>query len=485
MRATAKYKKVNGTAQCVFLFILLLPFTSLLSISGLACIALSKTHQEKFKNIQKTAYQAPTKPILLPTYPNEKPIEKKKEAIKGAPSQKSNPLPQKTEPVEKHVEFLNEISSSRKNMYYQLNADYWGEKFNRLTAEFSPGIMAHGAPDYAPLSNIMKECLEDNEAFFLSSSSLQTTSFYNNICLDIRNPEQLSFLIKTLCAAFESGKKIVVARLANDIHVLVAGFTADGNFKLIDSMSNHTVSLSNLSKALNDSSIKNSLGLPIHFKGEYLNTHIQKGGHECGRFATLYCYHMFKRKDLNAYQEVNGAFSEGKFKTFEDYKNIDGSKKIRSLAGQGKEIYERFMRSWAFRIEGLTVDNWQDFTIEDFIQNQQIYDGVLNFYSLTNSPDIFPKKHPRAPRLIIANPDGTQLSISDCSHLPSEQKIPFPSMNSTLGSLFTSNDGSSRLYMMFDKNHPSSPQIFRLLPGQQLYEIDSWGVQTNVTKEMR
>lgn len=181
--------------------------------------------------------------------------------------------------------------------------------------------------------------------------------------------QDFEFIKKTLACAFAAGKEIVAIRVTNTVHTAVAAFRVDGKFKVIDSLSSHTIDINYLTKKLNCSQLKDSKGQIVNFHGRYINTHLQKGGHECLRFATLYAYQIAKRQKLNAYREVNGAFAEGRLNTFEDIAMIDEAKPIQDASKISKSKYKHFMQSWAYRSGGLKVDEWQDLTFADLLEN--------------------------------------------------------------------------------------------------------------------
>jgi hypothetical protein len=211
--------------------------------------------------------------------------------------------------------------------------------------------------------------------------------------------EGFDALKRTLAAAFASGKEFVAVRLCNDRHTAVAAFRPTGEFKIIDSLSNYTVNLKALRAKLNQAQLRDATGKKISFEGEYINTRLQKGGHECMRFATLYGYQMVKEQSFEGYQRVNGAFLEGRLKSFEDIAQIDGAPLVASGSKVRKEHYRPFMRSWAYRASGIKVDRWQDLCLADLKPAQS---AVRSVYVLTSSH--FIRSYPANLQVIIDAP---------------------------------------------------------------------------------
>jgi hypothetical protein len=71
---------------------------------------------------------------------------------------------------------------------------------------------------------------------------------------------------------------------------------------------------------LNGQSILNRKGEKINFQVKYIRTNVQKKN-DCWLFSCLYPYKIAQKRDIEAYQEVNGAFLEGKWEEINDYKN--------------------------------------------------------------------------------------------------------------------------------------------------------------------
>ena len=321
------------------------------------------------------------------------------------------------------------------------------------------------APDDHKLSNLILDCQDDPEAFFIPVNGQESRL----TSLNPTKPIELEFLKNTLHAAFTTGKKIVVVRFTNGFHTVAAGFSSNGNFKIIDSMMYRTVNIKALTQVLNQASIKNDTGEIIQFKGEYINTRLQRGGHECIRFATLYCYQMYQKKNLEAFAEVNGAFLEGKLQRFEDYTKVEGSQKIPILNSE-KADYASFMRSWAYRTRGIKFDTWEEMpitTIQHPLPMPYEPDGVMKTYCLQKDPHLPPYFICAYSALIIAN-NHKECSATSFATMPKEQEIVIEDINGTLGSLTQS--GEKRL-LVFENNNPT-PRLYRLLPDQKLYTVD-------------
>src|SRR5262249_47789404 len=98
-----------------------------------------------------------------------------------------------------------------------------------------------------------------------------------------------------------------------------------------------------------------------------------------------YCYHMALRKDLTAFEEVNGAFLEGRLRRFEDHKKIAGSPRVESLKNKTYD-YRTFMLSWLYRSFGLTVNAWWELTLNELSHFQSHhYNGEMLSCYLTKS----------------------------------------------------------------------------------------------------
>lgn len=211
---------------------------------------------------------------------------------------------------------------------------------------------------------------------FTSSGRINPDGDLSNLAIAFRNdpvahmlpydrgydiPGQIEKFKEDLSAAFMAGKQFVVARFGNNEHAVAAAFQADGRFKLIDSWFDDTINIQQLTQDLNAANVTTPQGKVIRFSGEYINTHLQRRGNVCLRFATLYCYHMAKKRDLEAYQEVNGAFLEGRLQRFEDHEKIDGAKKVKVVTRDVN--WTRFMDSWFDRRLGLAKDDWRDISM--------------------------------------------------------------------------------------------------------------------------
>jgi len=275
----------------------------------------------------------------------------------------------------------------------------------------------------------------------------------------------LTSLANTINAAFASGKKIVVTQLANHQHAIAAGFMPNGEFKIIDSMGGTTVDIGAITKTLNQAHIKDQHGKPITFKGEYVNTHIQKGGVECQRFSMLYCYQMAKKCNLNAFEEVNGAFLDGKLTRYEDYDHIETSNKVRNI-GTRTPDYKSFMRSWALRICGFNVDDWKQIPLSQMNGLGATEKGEFALYALKQdeTPDGWSGFKKDDLELILENEHGKQISILDEKTSLGD---PLNDPTATLGSLLPDQMGATH-YLIFEKGSPT-PRLFRPAPGQKLF----------------
>lgn len=178
-------------------------------------------------------------------------------------------------------------------------------------------------------------------------------------------------LQEILKAGFAAGRQMIGILIGNSKlhHMAAAVFCSDGRFRVIDSICGHSVDMAKLTRSLNAARIPLSNGCPIKFQGDFINTHLQKGDNECKRFATLYLYQILKTRDLNAFEDVNGAFAEGMLKRFEDHEAIRPSKRLRDASSVPSASYQSFMLSWVHRCKGLTIDRWQDATLREVVSN--------------------------------------------------------------------------------------------------------------------
>ena len=236
----------------------------------------------------------------------------------------------------------------------------------------------HLGPDDSECSNLFLQC-QDPEVAFIPREMKRACSAFN-----INKQSEMEALIEKLKSAFLVGKKIAFAILDTERHALAVGFSSDGSFVIVDSLYGNSVDPKNVERMLNAAKLKDHTQKDIHFNGRFINTHIQKGGHECLRFATLYCYHMALRKDLTAFEEVNGAFLAGRLRCFEDHKKIAGSSRVQSLKDKTCD-YRTFMLSWTYRSFGLTVNAWWQLSLNELSHLQSEFDAEMISCYLTKS----------------------------------------------------------------------------------------------------
>ncbi len=219
-------------------------------------------------------------------------------------------------------------------------------------------------PDNSKFSDLFLQYQNQNPEIAFVSRETRSCSSFKVSC-----DSEMRMLTEKLKAAFLDGKKMIFTILSTGGHAIAAGFSSDGSFMIVDSMLSHSVNLNNFEEMLNAAELKDATLKNIHFKGQFINTYIQKSGHQCLRFATLYCYHMAVRQDLTAFEEVNGAFLEGRLLSFEDYKKITGSPRIQSLKDTTCDC-SSFMLSWAYRTFSLTINAWWELTLNELSHMQ-------------------------------------------------------------------------------------------------------------------
>lgn len=247
-------------------------------------------------------------------------------------------------------------------------------------------------------------------------------------------PKEFEYFQEQLAAAFLTGATFVAARLADGVHVNAAVFQKDGEFRIIDSMSENTVDLEQLTQKLNAAKIKDASGKVIQFHGEYVNTNLQKGGNECKRFATLYAYHCLKQRNLEAYQEVNGAFLEGRLKSFEDHSKIDGSKKVKRV--DSFPDYKFFMNSWMYRFLGIKKDDWKEILASDLTPASR--KGNISAYILRKNqlPSlIFSSATTLEETFLVSDANGNKIALQNIDDVDKVFASSTVNPNMTLGGI--------------------------------------------------
>lgn len=265
--------------------------------------------------------------------------------------------------------------------------------------------------------NIIRSFESDPKVFFIPSEYYSNTNTKHDTELSHKNNlnrnEGINTLKDILIAAFATNKELVVGRFGNHFHAITVAVKSNGEFRIIDSMLDNAVNLDNIINQLNDASIKDSQGKKIHFTGTYINTRIQKTGSECMRFATLYAYQIAKKRDLDAFEEVNGAFAHGQLQRFEDYSTIDGTHRMRDASSLSPEHYLPFMQSWGYRALGFRVNRWQDITMSDLERRIGNYFTILILNS-NNLPNCFwDDRVDPAAKFLIQNQNGEEHEVSE------------------------------------------------------------------------
>lgn len=307
----------------------------------------------------------------------------------------------------------------------------------------------------------MQEFKDSKDAFFIPRY------------LNPAEEKDCTVLTNALKASFAAGKKMVIAQVGTSDHAVALGIMVNGQFKIIDSTYQTVVDIEALTKVINQANIKNNQGKTIAFEGEYVRTSLQRGL-ECYRFSMLYCYQLAKKLDLEAYQEVNGAFLDGRLKTYEDHKNIGGSRRVKDLINIKTHAYDYrpFMDSWALRICGFKVNKWQEIALKDINENH----GQLAVYTLKKGT--FPKIlrfNKDAKELFLENEHGITVPLLDEATLLGD---PQEDLTKTFGSLLPAHEGVT-CYLFFKKGNPT-PTLFHPAAGQQLYVKFPSGLRRNL-----
>jgi len=340
----------------------------------------------------------------------------------------------------------------------------WGWLVCNLNAEFSPGSVGAVSPHEHELSDLFRAC-KDPDVLFPSDLPWMEID---------RDKERRVLLIKVLKDAFATGKKMVITYLNSRTHCVAAGFCVDGSFKIIDSMLDNCINLRELTITLNQANLRDSQGRPIRFHGKYINTHVQRGGHECMWFATLYGYHMGKQKKLEAFEEVNGAFLEGRLRCFEDYNNISGAQKIRSLKDKNHS-YDSFMRSWAYRSVGLTVNRWEELSLQQifnmvsFEERFSDMQGDMLWCSLSKSKYLpLLLDNGGCPIIIETSGQKNEMTLNHLNALA--QSVPPEDMRAPVAKLLHNHNK----YLLIVKKGSTVPYLYHLRPEQQLLVEKRW-----------
>lgn len=222
----------------------------------------------------------------------------------------------------------------------------------------------------------------------IQSNQTNQKAFFIPNTIKVSRERDLTILKKALSSTFATGKEIAVVRLHIEQHAVAAAFSSDGTFKVIDSMSIFGKKYFNtITRELNEAKIKGKNGQPLDFKGELIHTGIQRiDGNECLRISTLYCYHIACKGSLDAYQEVNGAFSNDRIKKFSDLHLINGSPKVKKVDPSKipYQSYLNFLKSWAFEIYDYAISDWREVPLKDLDIKPLENRYELKFYVLNS-----------------------------------------------------------------------------------------------------
>lgn len=358
----------------------------------------------------------------------------------------------------KKVDCLQAIPASIKEKTEQKTHFKWGYIEFCLTHELYHSDYSDNylGPDDSELSNLFRQ-YQDPEIAFVSSGKRSCNAF------NVSSQSHIEMLIDKLKSEFLEGKKIIFAILSTGKHALAAGFSSDGSFVIVDSMGSNSVDPKNIENILNLAKLKDQVQNEIYFEGYFIHTHIQKGGHECLRFATLYCYHMAVCKDLTAFEEVNGAFLKGRLRCFEDHEKIAGSPRIQSLKNKTCD-YRAFMLSWAYRSLGLTIDAWWQLSLNELacLQNHQ-FEAEMIFCSLSKS--CLPKFYDDSQFNLEIISSLFQRKTITVKELDTLMEIPNPDLHAPMEeALFKNNQ---RYLLVFIKGDPQ-PHLYQLKRGEKV-----------------
>lgn len=315
-------------------------------------------------------------------------------------------------------------------------------------------------PDFNPLNidlnnhsmgNLRLSCEADPEAYFFPQDAIYP---------DKR--EDMVLLKMELNEAFISGKELAVLCLSYNNHRIAAVFCKDGTFKIIDSCVDNFGLVKKIADYLNRDPLS---GGPSRFSGELINTHIQKGGMTCILFATLYCFHIFRTKNPEAYAELNGAFLSGRLNRFEDLDNVVGSKPVKDLAGHEVDCLP-FFHSWVYRTCGFSVNHWSDLRVGELVPSNTEMDGRRGFYLLESAsqrPPIWISRFDNESFSLIVMDNQVEIPFSSLE----EGEIPKSGLDTPLKELLPAQPHQKHL--LFFEEGQVEPRLFRLKPGQVLH----------------
>lgn len=278
-----------------------------------------------------------------------------------------------------------ENTSFRKSKYHEaINAE-WSkynkpneiENFNHLIAGVFRDITGQNPslPD-GYLANIISEFENDSDIYVVPNRYFKESDYRKKMkAHQLDTQDGIDELAEDLSIGFNSNKKLVIVRLNSQHfrHTLLGVFKANGEYVLIDSLLT-AFDINKITQQLNDKKITVGNNQILSFQGKHINTHLQKDGTHCMKFATLYAYVIAKTRDPNAFIYVHRAFQTGQLQTFEDYRNIDLSpcsfEKYCDTSSIAKDRYLSFMNSWAYRSQGFKVDTWKQIQLKEVLANR-------------------------------------------------------------------------------------------------------------------
>jgi hypothetical protein len=176
---------------------------------------------------------------------------------------------------------------------------------------------------------------------------------------------------------------------------------------------------------------------------------------------------MAKKRDLNAFEEVNGAFIEGKLKKFNDYKQMDGCSKVADMRPFAKDIYLEFMRSWAYRTQGVLVDSWQQLTFNEIMKNKKEGQILLACQNDSNTLPFLCTK-PSTYKLNFTDENGHHFIGDTLNDFPlTGINLPQDFKDSSLKDILLADKSLKQI--LFTDGDTMQTKLFTLLPGQNLY----------------
>jgi hypothetical protein len=181
---------------------------------------------------------------------------------------------------------------------------------------------------------------------------------------------------------------------------------------------------------------------------------------------------MAKKRDINAFQEINGAFAEGKLKKFNDYNQTDAGSRILDMGSFTNDLYIEFMRSWAYRARGMLIDSWQELTLNEIFKDKR---DQTTFLASQNDPSALPFLLADYPlydeKLYYSDGNGNHLIVDKLDDLPIHRiNLHQDFKDSSLKEILSADKELKQI--LFTDGDILQTKLFTLAPNQNLYLFD-------------